>query len=185
MDDSPNLLALLKDHDCPCPACGYNLRGANRCVCPECGKAFDLPSLLNRQDGIDLAWLVMVISFAAALPWSLFHTWQRMVIRGKILYGDDWNPKTKDYGKGLLDRPWDEAIWMLASATWWLSVPLVCLALIVLRHRITRMPKAIRWALAILSVVMLLLAFRRWQWWWFAMGLQGPGFHSWRWWYYG
>lgn len=34
--DSP-LLMHLREHDAPCPACGYNLRGITTLVCPECG----------------------------------------------------------------------------------------------------------------------------------------------------
>lgn len=38
MAESPldPLLAFLRDHSAPCPACGYNLRGLTRPVCPEC-----------------------------------------------------------------------------------------------------------------------------------------------------
>lgn len=43
MPSESELLALyLADRDIPCPSCGYNMRGSEKCVCPECGKALVL-----------------------------------------------------------------------------------------------------------------------------------------------
>jgi len=183
MDDSPNLLALLKDNDCPCSACGYNLRGASRLACPECGMAFDSSSLLNRRGRIDPAWLTMVIAYAAALPWSVLYVWQRLIVRGRVHYGDDWNPVLDDYGRRLIDRPLPEAMRMLASSAWWLSVPLVVIALIACRRKIALWPRTMRWLVAGACVVAVLLAYRRWQWWYFATGLNGSQRSDWPWWY--
>jgi hypothetical protein len=36
-DSRDTLRRYLADHDVPCPACGYNLRGLEGEVCPECG----------------------------------------------------------------------------------------------------------------------------------------------------
>ena len=36
------LRAFLAEHDEPCPACGYNLRGLTGEACPECGEALRL-----------------------------------------------------------------------------------------------------------------------------------------------
>ncbi len=44
--DDPNsqtpLALYLRDRDVPCPACGYNLRGATMDKCPECSRAITL-----------------------------------------------------------------------------------------------------------------------------------------------
>ncbi len=183
MDDPHHLLALLKDRDCPCPACGYNLRGANQLACPECGKAFDPTILLNRRARFDAAWLTMVIAYSIALPWSILYVWQRLLIRGRVHYADDWNSSIKDYGKAFLDRSKEEAIWMLASSAWWLSVPFVLALLITFRRRILGWPKAVRWALAVACVVMVLLAYRRWQWWYYSLGFNGSRYADWPMWY--
>ena len=37
IDHSTLLEHHLADHDEPCPMCGYDLRGADHKVCPECG----------------------------------------------------------------------------------------------------------------------------------------------------
>lgn len=125
----------------------------------------------------------MVMSFTAALPWSVFYTWQRLIIRGKLHYGDDWNPTDLSYGGGLLDRPFGEGLLMLASSAWWLGVPFAWITLIVFRRRISRWPRAARWALAVVCVVLVLLAYRRWQWWWYALGFNGTRYPDWPWWY--
>lgn len=36
-----SLSEFLRDHDVPCPACAYNLRGGTTTTCPECGE--DIP----------------------------------------------------------------------------------------------------------------------------------------------
>ena len=183
-DDAQHLQALLEHRDCPCTHCGYNLRGLSSDACPECGKPVDVTALLNRPPRLDPAWLIMLLSFAAALPWSLLFVWQRLAMRGKLHYGDDWNPTLNSYGRGLFERPWDEALRMLASCVWWLSVPVVIVALIALRKKISRWPGWVRWALACVCVLMLILAFRRWQWWWYAMGFNGSQYADWPMWYF-
>jgi hypothetical protein len=183
MDDASHLQALLQNRDCACPRCGYNLRGLTGTDCPECGVPVDVSTILKRRDRLDVAWLIMVMSYTASLPWSVFFIWQRLIIRGKLHYGDDWNPTIQDYGRGLLDRPLPEAILMLASSVWWLSVPVVLSALIAFRKRIERWPCPLRWIAACLCVVILLLAYRRWQWWWYAFGFNGNRYPDWPWWY--
>lgn len=44
------LIAYLKDHDSPCPGCGYNLRGVEAEVCPECGRAIRLRELRRAEE---------------------------------------------------------------------------------------------------------------------------------------
>ena len=42
MNDEQSLIDFLADRDTPCPLCGYNLRGLQRDVCPECSQALVL-----------------------------------------------------------------------------------------------------------------------------------------------
>ncbi len=39
--DGRRIRAFLAERDVPCPACGYNLRGASNRTCPECGRELD------------------------------------------------------------------------------------------------------------------------------------------------
>lgn len=41
----PLVVAHLADHDVPCRACKYNLRGVGQPVCPECGRAVEMGDL--------------------------------------------------------------------------------------------------------------------------------------------
>jgi hypothetical protein len=38
----PSLVSFLATHDASCPRCGYNLRGVESAVCPECGAGLSL-----------------------------------------------------------------------------------------------------------------------------------------------
>lgn len=40
--DNAFLRQYLSTRDCPCPACGYNLRGLTSPLCPECGQFLEL-----------------------------------------------------------------------------------------------------------------------------------------------
>jgi hypothetical protein len=53
------LLDFLRDHEAPCPVCGYNLKALTRPVCPECGQELVLTvgaALLR------LAWLLAALA---------------------------------------------------------------------------------------------------------------------------
>ena len=67
---SPELLrSYLKDHDAPCPVCGYNLRGVVMTSCPECDSPIELTvGSSNSRLG---AWLFAMLAFAMALGFDL------------------------------------------------------------------------------------------------------------------
>ena len=60
MAESPPdpLLAFLRDHSAPCPACGYDLRGLTRPVCPECEHELVLTVGLARPR---FGWLLVAL----------------------------------------------------------------------------------------------------------------------------
>jgi len=58
--DLPSLRAFLAERDVPCPACGYNLRGAQDPVCPECGGPVEL-SIEGRAGARGYVLLLLVV----------------------------------------------------------------------------------------------------------------------------
>ena len=59
---SEALLHYLKDHDVPCPGCGYNLREAREPECPECGRTIRL--LVVREGPSLVPWGLLLIGVA-------------------------------------------------------------------------------------------------------------------------
>lgn len=53
------LLAFLREHEAPCPLCGYNLKSLTRPVCPECGQELVLSVGLAR---LRLGWLLAALA---------------------------------------------------------------------------------------------------------------------------
>ena len=67
---SPELLkAYLETNDAPCPVCGYNLRGVELAVCPECNAPIELV-VGSQQDRLG-AWLFAMLAFAMALGFDV------------------------------------------------------------------------------------------------------------------
>jgi len=56
--DTAMLLEFLRDHDAPCPVCGYNLRALTRPVCPECRQELELTVGAKRMR---LGWWIMAM----------------------------------------------------------------------------------------------------------------------------
>lgn len=54
------LLEFLRDHDAPCPVCGYNVRALTKPICPECKQELVLTVGATR---LGIGWL-----FAAVAP---------------------------------------------------------------------------------------------------------------------
>jgi len=67
---SPELLkAYLETNDAPCPVCGYNLRGVELAVCPECNAPIEL--IVGSQEDRLGAWLFAMLAFAMALGFDV------------------------------------------------------------------------------------------------------------------
>lgn len=53
------LLDFLREHEAPCPVCGYNLKALTRPICPECGNDLVLTVGVPR---LGLAWLLAALA---------------------------------------------------------------------------------------------------------------------------
>ena len=53
------LLEFLREHESPCPLCGYNLKALTRPVCPECGQELVLAVGAAR---VRLGWLMAAVA---------------------------------------------------------------------------------------------------------------------------
>lgn len=176
--DGPSqpLKQLLGDHDAPCPSCGYNLRGCEESNCPECGKGFDFDSLVNRQPRVTWAWRLMVVSYAALLPWSVLYVWQRALARSTIsFYGKSrWDGTKVDFPEATFHNPW-----YVFSNGFWVSVPFVVVAMLLCYRRITSLKLRYQWMLALVCVGLMLAGYRRWSYWYAAINDQ----QSWEFWW--
>lgn len=66
-DADQNLIEYLAEHDCSCPQCGYNLRGATCYQCSECGLEFEdygIEKLITLRDGtVNERWAIGIAQF--------------------------------------------------------------------------------------------------------------------------
>ena len=144
--------ALLRDylarHDCPCPACAYNLRGIRLDRCPECGMPLHLAVRgLDDSSGPQLVRLL-----AAAMPLGFNAIFMSIGVIGAVF-----------------SRSWRSDDWVMLSVFGVLSVVFGFLLRRVIRTsaRFRRRPRrrqrriAMRWALAtgLLQAVALALMF--------------------------
>src|SRR5687768_8467278 len=53
------LLDFLREHEAPCPVCGYNLKALTRPMCPECGNELVLTVGVTR---LRLGWLLVALA---------------------------------------------------------------------------------------------------------------------------
>jgi hypothetical protein len=77
------LLDFLREHDAPCPVCGYNLRALTRPICPECGHEL---ALTVGAPQLRLGWLLAAVApgFFSGIA-ALFLL---IPIVGRLLFGD-------------------------------------------------------------------------------------------------
>jgi predicted RNA-binding Zn-ribbon protein involved in translation (DUF1610 family) len=152
------LLLCLSQQGARCVECGYDLRGVSRLVCPECGHAITWESLISRKHPGMGSWLTCIIAISALLPESLVQ-WQYIAYKRQVWYdvAVDWEWRTPYYlGE------WAKA---LPSTVLWLGAPSMLALLLLFRRRWALLPQWLRRVAAALSVLVLLWAYRRWQFW--------------------
>lgn len=123
----------------------------------------------------------MAVALSACLPVSWL-TWQRLLVRGTVLYGDDRflnpPPTTPAFVLGSTRSiAWWEHLLAIASTGFWLAVPLLVGVVLLGRGWLERLRPWQRWTLAGGCTVAALLAYRRWMfwyWWWLRSGNWPP-----------
>jgi hypothetical protein len=82
------LLAFLREHDTPCPVCGYNLRALPRPVCPECRHEL---VLTVGAAGPRIGW--MLAALAPGFFSGIAAAFVLVPIVGRVAFGDGrWSP---------------------------------------------------------------------------------------------
>ena len=64
------LLAFLRDHDAPCPVCGYNLRHLTVPRCPECGRELKLS--VGATEPYLRGWIALIIPILLSAGMGVF-----------------------------------------------------------------------------------------------------------------
>ncbi len=77
------LLDFLRDHDAPCPVCGYNVRALTRPICPECAQELVLTVGAAR---LRLGWLLTAV--APGFFSGIAAIFVLVPIFGRLLFGD-------------------------------------------------------------------------------------------------
>ncbi|WP_145076529.1 hypothetical protein [Poriferisphaera corsica] len=166
-----NLTQLLEHTDVPCPKCNYNLRTNTTGLCAECGSPFTFQSLINSPREKLLPYLLTLITLATILPQSLI-LWQRLAIRHAVHYGIQW------YNGQWQLPPFTifQSLTMIASHLFWFGMPLWVTCLLIFRRRFIALPKPIQWVIAATAFVLVFLAYRRYQFWYYSFN-----FHNGQW----
>ena len=77
------LLEFLREHDAPCPLCGYNLKAITRPICPECGQELVLAVGAAR---LRLGWLLAAV--APGFFSGIAAAFVLIPIVGRLIFGD-------------------------------------------------------------------------------------------------
>ena len=141
-----SLRELLNGRNVPCPSCDYNLRDLTGDRCPECGVALSIEGLLRPTSIFDWSWAVALMSASIGIVES-YLKWHELRITGRLEYG--W---FEDEGS-----PWE--IW--TSHAYWLGLIPLALALLICRRWFGRLPRGLRWSVAVSLALACLLFHRR------------------------
>ncbi|QQE11561.1 hypothetical protein JD969_19055 [Planctomycetota bacterium] len=162
-----SLIDLLKHHDILCPICNYNLRCATTCACPECGRPFDFKSFTQKSNKLNKPFVITLIMLAMTVPESLIK-WQSIMMSGEISDGISISPP--------------ESIWQYclqsAARAFWLVAPICMLFLLKIHLAFKRLPRKYQWLIAFIATFLVVLAFRRQQFWYYFIYSHG-GSHRW------
>src|SRR5262245_5700142 len=77
------LLEFLREHESPCPVCGYNLKALTKPMCPECGQELALTVGTAR---LRLGWLLAALApgfFSGICAFFVL-----IPIFGRLFFGD-------------------------------------------------------------------------------------------------
>jgi hypothetical protein len=77
------LLDFLREHDAPCPVCGYTLRMLSRPICPECGHELVLTVGAAR---LRIGWLLAAVAPGFFSGIAAFFV--LVMIVGRLVFGD-------------------------------------------------------------------------------------------------
>ena len=77
------LLEFLREHEAPCPLCGYNLKAITRPICPECGQELVLSVGAAR---LRLGWLLAAV--APGFFSGIAAVFVLIPIVGRLIFGD-------------------------------------------------------------------------------------------------
>ena len=100
-EDPERLARYMREHNPPCPGCGYSLEGLSSRVCPECGRELSVAAFMRarRRTNSPPEWMhglttaaaisliVLLLSMFSSFPWWLIATALLILIVFVVSFG--------------------------------------------------------------------------------------------------
>lgn len=125
------LAAYLAERDVLCPKCGYNLRGVQQGVCPECGSRLNAKLIdIGYEKAVRERRLSLLVGGVGWIVLALVLVWPVRVWFALLEYFD---------GTGTM-------VWRFRVTPWVICAAITCVGMVLIRRKRSVRRRATRWA---------------------------------------